>query len=81
MEVITFNELRRIKDMLPNGSMEKIAQELNMDPETVRNAFGASNYEAGTAAGLHIEQGPDGGLVHLDHPDVLAIAKRIIAEN
>lgn len=81
MEVITFNELRRIKDLLPNGSMEKIAQELSIDPETVRNAFGASNYEEGAAAGLHIEQGPDGGLVHLDRPEVLRVAKRILAEN
>ncbi|MFI3268446.1 MAG: DNA-binding protein, partial [Rikenellaceae bacterium] len=29
MKVITFNELRRIKDSLPSGSLDKIAQELN----------------------------------------------------
>ena len=27
---LTFNELRRIKDRLPDGSMKKIAKELNL---------------------------------------------------
>ncbi len=81
MEVMTFNELRNIKDLLPNGSMEKIAVELDLTPDTVRNAFGGSNYEDGSSVGLHIEQGPDGGLVHLDHPEILEAAKRILAEN
>ncbi len=80
MEVMTFNELRSIKDSLPNGSMEKIATELDLNPDTVRNAFGGSNYEMGDSVGLHIEQGPDGGLVHLDHPEILQVAKRILAE-
>lgn len=81
MEVITFNELRHIKDLLPHGSMEVIAAELNITPDTVRNAFGGANYEAGTSVGLHVEQGPDGGLVHLDHPEILVTAKRILKEN
>ena len=34
---ITFNELRKIKDSLPSGSMHRIADELNMSVETVRN--------------------------------------------
>ena len=38
--MITFNELRQIKDMLPSGSMQKIADELGLDVETVRNYFG-----------------------------------------
>ena len=38
---ITFNELRKIKDSLPSGSMHRIADELNMSVETVRNFFGA----------------------------------------
>ncbi len=37
MRTITFNELRRIKDSLPSGSMHRIADELNMTVETVRN--------------------------------------------
>lgn len=80
MEVITFNELRHIKDLLPHGSMEVIAAELNITPDTVRNAFGGANYKAGSSVGLHLEQGPDGGLVHLDHPEIMATAKRILSE-
>ena len=34
---ITFNELRKIKDSLPSGSMHRIADELNMSVETVQN--------------------------------------------
>ena len=36
---ITFNELRKIKDSLPSGSMHRIADELNMSVETVRKFF------------------------------------------
>ena len=43
MRTITFNELRRIKDSLPSGSMHRIADELNMTVETVRNFFGGWN--------------------------------------
>ena len=32
---ITFNELRKIKDSLPTGSMHRIADELNLSVETV----------------------------------------------
>ena len=35
--IITFNELRRIKDKLPSGSSQRIADELGIDVETVRN--------------------------------------------
>ena len=31
--MITFNELRQIKDMLPSGNMQKIADELGLDVE------------------------------------------------
>ena len=54
--MITFNELRQIKDMLPSGSMQKIADELGLDVETVRNYFGGDHYDEGKAVGLHIEQ-------------------------
>lgn len=45
MRTITFNELRRIKDSLPSGSMHRIADELNMTVETVRNFFGGHNFK------------------------------------
>lgn len=75
---ITFNELRKIKDMLPSGSMQRIANELSLDIETVRNYFGGDNYDEGKAVGLHIEQGPDGGIVKLDDSSILEKAKEIL---
>ena len=51
-KTITFNELRRIKDSLPDGSMHQIADKLNLTVQTVRNYFGGSNYEYGNNCGL-----------------------------
>ncbi len=75
---ITFDELRRIKESLPEGSMLKIADELHVAVQTVRNYFGASNYELGNNCGLHIEPGPDGGIVVLDDTTILDMARRIL---
>ena len=68
---ITFNELRKIKDALPSGSMHRIADELDMSVETVRNFFGGQNFKDGKSVGIHLEPGPDGGLVMLDDTTVL----------
>ena len=57
MRTITFNELRRIKDSLPSGSMHRIADELNMTVETVRNFFGGHNFKNGKSVGIHLEPG------------------------
>ncbi len=81
MKTITFNELRRIKDSLPDGSMHRIADELGMSVETVRNFFGGSNFEQGTSVGLHLEPGPDGGIVMLDDTTVLEKALEILKES
>ncbi len=78
---LTFNELRKIKDSLPPGSMQRIANKLELDVETVRNYFGGTHYEDGKSAGIHIEQGPDGGIVTIDDPTILEEAKRIAEEN
>ena len=75
---ITFNELRRIKDMLPHGSMQKIADELGISTDTVRNYFGGDNYEEGSSAGIHLEQGPNGGIVVLDDTTILKKAKEML---
>ena len=75
---ITFNELRKIKDRLPHGSMKKIADELGVSTDTVRNYFGADNYDGGHSVGIHIEQGPDGGIVVLDDTTILEKAKEIL---
>ncbi len=77
---ITFNELRKIKDQLPSGSMRKIADKLDIHEETVRNYFGGRNFETGECVGVHFEQGPGGGIVSFDDPTILDIAKKMIAE-
>ncbi|MBE6280901.1 MAG: DNA-binding protein [Bacteroides sp.] len=77
---ITFNELRKIKDSLPSGSMHRIADELNMSVETVRNFFGGQNFKNGQSVGIHLEPGPDGGLVMLDDTTVLDKALQILKE-
>ena len=77
---ITFNELRKIKDSLPTGSMHRIADELGMSVETVRNFFGGQNFTNGQSVGIHLEPGPDGGLVMLDDTTVLDKALQILKE-
>ncbi len=54
--IITFNELRRIKDRLPSGSSQRIADELGIDVDTVRNYFGGK-HEAKECVGVHFESG------------------------
>ena len=80
-KTITFNELRRVKDLLPSGSMTKIAQELGLEKETVRNYFGGHDFKDGKSCGMHIEPGPDGGLVMLDDTQILDLAMGIISEH
>ena len=79
-KTITFNELRNIKDRLPEGSMRKISKELNLNVETVRNYFGGVNYREGKSIGVHVEQGPNGGVVELDDTTILECAFRILDE-
>ena len=79
-KTITFNELRKLKDSLPTGSMHRIADELNMSVETVRNFFGGHNFENGQSVGIHLEPGPDGGIVMLDDTTVLEKALEILKE-
>lgn len=81
MKTITFNELRKIKDSLPDGSMHRIADELGMTVETVRNLFGGSNFKQGESVGLHLEPGPDGGIVMIDDTTVLEKALEILKES
>lgn len=78
--IITFNELRRIKDKLPSGSSQRIADELGISIDTVRNYFGGRHFEGGNIIGIHFEPGPDGGIVTLDDTTILDCAKRILAE-
>ncbi|MFP4025261.1 MAG: DNA-binding protein [Thiohalospira sp.] len=77
---ITFNELRKIKDRLPHGAIRKIANDLNLNEETVRNYFGGTNYREGESAGIHFSQGPDGGLVKIDDTTILDMAIKMTEE-
>ena len=77
---ITFDELRRIKHALPTGSVSRIATELNIEEQTIRNYFGAKKYENSGIVACHIEPGPDGGIVQLDNDIILNAAKKILAE-
>ena len=79
-KMITFNELRKIKNSLPEGSSHRIADELNIDVQTVRNYFGGTNYEFGKNSGIHIEPGPDGGIVVLDDTTIYDMAVKILEE-
>ncbi|MBO4965202.1 MAG: DNA-binding protein [Muribaculaceae bacterium] len=81
-KTITFNELRRLKDSLPDGATHRIADELNVTVQTVRNYFGGVNYQFGkNAAGMHIEPGPDGGIVVLDDTTIYDMAVKILEES
>jgi hypothetical protein len=77
-KTITFNELRKIKDQLPSGSMRQIAEKLDLNEETVRNYFGGRNFDKGQSVGIHFEQGPDGGIVTIDDTTILDIAQKMI---
>ena len=78
IKTITFNELRKIKDSLPSGSTQRIADKLGVSVESVRNYFGGYNYRDGKSVGVHIEPGPDGGLVMLDDTVILDLALEIL---
>ena len=77
-KTLTFNELRKIKDQLPSGSMRQIADKLNINEETVRNYFGGRNFDKGQSMGIHFEQGPGGGIVTFDDITILEMAKEMI---
>ena len=75
---LTFNELRELKDQLPNGSMKRISEVMGVSIETVRNYFGGANFRRGESMGIHIEPGPDGGVVHLDDTTIYDLAQQIL---
>lgn len=74
---ITFKELRQIKHSLPTGSIRKIASELALDEQTVRNYFGAKK-NATESTEWHLQPGPEGGIVNIKDTTILDLAKTII---
>lgn len=75
---LTLDELRQIKHQLPHGSIKRIADELNIDEQAVRNYFGAHHLEN---SGNHMQSGPGGGVVQINDESILTLAKKIIAES
>jgi len=75
---ITYDELRAIKHQLPTGSVKRIAQELNISEQTVRNYFGAKKFQNGEIVDVHVQPGPKGGIVQHEDTAILDAAKRII---
>jgi len=78
--VISFEEFRKIKDSLPDGSMKAIAKRMDLDVETVRNYFGGANYERGQATGIHFEKGANGGIVKIDDDSIYQCAIDILKD-
>ena len=66
---------------MPTGSVKRIADELHVEEQTVRNYFGAKKYENGQIVSQHIQPGPDGGIVSLEDETILKVARRIIEES
>ncbi len=77
---ITFDELRRVKHSLPTGSIKRIAQQLELSEQTVRNYFGAEKYSEGAPVDRHLQPGPNGGIVYLEDTTILDLARKIIEE-
>ena len=75
---LTFSQLRKIKDQLPDGSIRKIADKLELEEETVRNYFGGWNFDRGQSAGIHIEKGPEWGIVTLEDTTILDLAESML---
>ena len=78
---ITYDELREIKRKLPTGSVARIASELEISEQTVRNYFGAKKYENGKIAGIQVQPGPNGGIVSIEDTRIIDFAKKIIEEH
>ncbi|HFA51733.1 MAG TPA: DNA-binding protein [Bacteroidetes bacterium] len=77
---ITFKELRNIKHSLPTGSVARIAQQLKVEEQTVRNYFGAKKYKDGQIADFQVQPGPDGGIVQIEDTRIIELARKIISE-
>lgn len=78
---ILFSELRKIKNSLPEGSTHKIAEDLGLQVDTVRNYFGGHNLDNGTSIGVHMEPGFSGGVVELDDSLILNKAYQILSDH
>lgn len=69
--LITFEELRQIKHTLPRGSVKRIATQLKIDEQVVRDYF----------SGQHKQAGPKGGIILLQDVTILNLAQQLIQES
>lgn len=77
---ITFKELRSIKHSLPTGSVSRIAKQLDVTEQTIRNFFGAQKYESGEIGAWNLQSGPEGGIMNIRDTRILDAANAIISE-
>lgn len=78
-KIISFTEFRKVKDSLPKGGTQMLADRLGLEVQTVRNYFGGHDYNAGESAGVHFEQG-GGGVVKMDDDTIYEEAKKMLSE-
>jgi len=79
--LVTFEELRDVKHRLPTGSIRKIAQQLDMEEQSIRNFFGAKKESGKLPSGWHKQPGFNSGVVMIENTIVLDLAKQILEES
>lgn len=76
---LTYTEFRMLRDNLPHGAIDTIANRLGITADEVRFYFHASAEDGvPTISGVHHEEGPDGGFVELDDLRILEAALELI---
>lgn len=79
---LTYNEFRLLRDNLPHGAIDIIADRLGITADEVRHYFHASAEDGvPTISGVHHEEGPNGGFVELDDMVILDAALELIHNN
>jgi len=76
----TFEEIQHLKDQLPCGSISRIARELGIHEQRVRNFLGANKSEEGALIGRSLQPNTAGAIINLEDTAILNLAKQIIAE-
>lgn len=78
---ITLDELRALKDALPHGAIESIAQSLAIPPEQVRAFLAAASLPgADPRAAIHAERGHAGGTLCAPHDDIIRAARNLLQQ-